>query len=92
MAPGTPTCTSVSVSLPIALSSAISSNGFSLSKNSSTLAAVFVSAPRSISSAARETTPSGIFNRPDAIPEAAAVYHAVSLFSSALFRGKNSAI
>jgi hypothetical protein len=83
IAPGTATCTIASVSLPIAFSSAISSNGFNLSKKFSTSAARLVSAPKSINSAPNENTPSGIFNNPDAIPDAAAVYHAVSLFRSA---------
>ena len=56
----------------MALSSATSSNGFILSKNSSTLAAVSVSAPRSNSSAARENTPSGTLIKPDSIPAAPA--------------------
>ena len=76
----------------MALSSATSSKGFNLSKNCSTSAAVSVPAPKSINSAPKETTPSGIFKRPDAIPAAAAVYHDVSLFSSAVLRGRNSAI
>ena len=49
--PGTPIWIIASVNLPIVLSSATSSKGFILSKNSSTSAARSESAPRSISSA-----------------------------------------
>ena len=68
IAPGIPTCTNASVILPAAFSDAISSNGFILSKNCSTCAALLVSKPRSISSAPRDITPSGTYIRPDAIP------------------------
>ena len=90
--PGTPICIKLSVSLPIALCSATSSNGFSLSKNSSTLAAVSVSAPRSISSAARDTTPSGTFKIPEATPAANDLYQDTSLSFSIELRGMNSDI
>ena len=59
---------SPSVSFPVRVCSATSSNGFILSKNSSTPVAVSVSNPKSISSAPKETKPSGIFKAPDAIP------------------------
>ena len=58
-----------SVILPAAVASAFSSKGFILSKNCSTFAALFVSAPRSISSAPKDTKPSGIFIRPYAMPD-----------------------
>ena len=90
MVPGTPICIIASVSLPIPLSSATSSKGFNLSKNCSTLAAVSVPAPKSINSAPRDTTPSGIFIIPDIIPAAAAVYQEVSLSCSAEFSGTNA--
>ena len=82
-APGTPIDTKASVSLPIPLSAATSSNGLSLSKICSISAAVFVSKPKSISSAPNENTPSGTLIKPDAIPARPAVYHDLSLFSSA---------
>ena len=59
----------VSVIFPAAVASAASSNGFILAKNFSTLAAVFVLAPRSIKFAPSETTPSGILKTPDATPD-----------------------
>jgi hypothetical protein len=73
-APGIPTCTNASVILPAAFLSAISSNGFISSKNCSTCAALFVSKPKSISSAPRDTIPSGTFIRPDTIPASPASY------------------
>ena len=82
-APGIPIWTNASVSLPTALSSAISSKGFNLSKNASTCAAVSVSAPRSMSSAPKDTTPSTVFIRPEAAPAANAVKLDTSLFFSA---------
>ena len=81
--PGIPICTKASDNLPIALCSAISSNGLSLSKNASTCAAVFVSAPRSMSSAPRDTTPSTVFIRPEPRPATNAVAPDTSLLSSA---------
>ena len=66
--PGIPICVNASVSLPTALLWAYSSKGLSLSKNCSTSAAVSVSAPKSINSAASENTPSGTLMIPDAIP------------------------
>ena len=63
--PGKPICINASVSLPTALCSAISSKGFKLSKNVSTFAAVLVSAPKSISSAPNDTTPSTVLIKPD---------------------------
>ena len=81
--PGTPICVNISANLPIVLSSAISSNGFILSKNCSTDAAVLVPAPKSISSAPKDTTPSGTFIKPDAIPATKAVAPETSLSSSA---------
>ena len=62
-----------SVNLPMALSLAISSKGFNLSKNFSTSAAVFVSKPKSINSAPNDITPSGILITPDATPDKAAM-------------------
>jgi hypothetical protein len=81
--PGTPICTKASVNLPIALCSATSSNGFILSKNCSTDAAVSVPAPKSINSAPKDTTPSGTFIKPDANPATKAVAPDTSLLSSA---------
>ena len=46
-------------------------------------------APKSINSAPNETTPSGIFSKPDARPAAVAVYQDLSLSCSAVLRGKN---
>ena len=83
--PGTAICVIASVNLPIVLSSAVSSNIFILSKNSSTDDAVSESAPRSISSAPRDITPSGIFIAPDNNPAPKALYQLVSLFVSAEF-------
>ena len=57
-----------SVILPAVVASAISSKGFIFAKYSSTSAALFVSAPRSISVAPRDTKPSGILKRPEPIP------------------------
>ena len=76
----------------MALSSATSSKGFNLSKNCSTSAALSVSIPRSISSAASDTIPSGTLITPDAIPAAAALYQLTSFSSSAEINGMNSAI
>ena len=87
---GIPIDTNASVILPAPFFSAISSNGFNVSKNCSTFAAVFESAPRSISSAAKETIPSGTLIIPDAIPAAPAVYQLVSLFSSSGIKGTNA--
>jgi hypothetical protein len=72
-----------SVILPAAFASATSSKGFNSSKNFSTSAALLVSKPKSINSAANDTTPSGTFIKPDAKPAAADVYQDVLLFSSA---------
>ena len=85
--PGIPICVKASVSLPIALSSATSSNGFNLSKNFSTSAAVSDPAPKSISSAANEKIPSGTLIIPDAIPAAPAKKKFVGLLFSAPLRG-----
>ena len=71
LAPAVPkdtTCVNASVILPAAFCSATSSNGLILSKNCSTSTAVFVSKPRSTSSAPRDTIPSGIFISPDSTP------------------------
>jgi len=92
MAPGIPIETKASVSLPTTLSSATSSNGFILSKNFSTSAAVFESAPRSTSSAPRDTTPSTVLIKPDTIPAPMAVYQLASLCFSGPSRGMNTAI
>ena len=59
------------------------------SKNFSTSPAVLESAPRSMSSAPRDTTPSTVFNKPDARPAPTDVYQLVSLFCSAGKRGTN---
>ena len=80
---GIPICINASDILPAALCSAISSNGFILSKNVSTCAAVFVSAPRSMSSAPRDTTPSTVLITPDPKPATNAVAPLTSLFFSA---------
>ena len=61
----------------------MSSNIFTLSKNSSTDAAVSESAPRSINSAPRDIIPSGILIAPDANPAPKALYQLVSLLVSA---------
>ena len=82
IAPGTPICTNASTNLPAAFSCAISSNGFILSKNTSTSAARFVSAPKSINSAPNETTPSGTLIIPDTNPAAAALKAFLSLPNS----------
>ena len=68
--PGIPICVNTSVSLPTTLSCAVSSNIFMSSKNCSTPAAVLESAPRSMSSAPRDTTPSTVLRIPDAQPAA----------------------
>jgi len=81
--PGTPILTISSVILPAVVASAISSKGFIFAKNSSTSAALFVSAPRSIRVAPRETKPSGILNRPEPIPANADTNALGLLFSSA---------
>jgi len=57
-----------------------------LSKNSSTSAARFESAPRSISSAPNDTIPSGILIAPDTKPAPKALYQLVSLSCSAEFK------
>ena len=68
-APGTPICTKASTNLPAAASCAFSSNIFILSKACSTLAAASVVIPvASISSAPKDTIPSGTLIIPDAIP------------------------
>ena len=72
--PGTPICTNTSANFPTVLSSATSSKGFILSKNCSTLATVFVSAPKSINSAPNDTIPSGTFIAPDTRPAPRALY------------------
>ena len=65
---GTPMFVITSLILPAAVASAYSSKGFIFAKNSSTFAAVLVSAPRSIKFAPKETNPSGILNKPEPIP------------------------
>jgi len=85
---GTPIETRACVSLPAPCFSAISSKGFKVSKNCSTPAAVFVSKPRSMSSAAKENIPSGTFNTPDAIPAAPAVYQLVSYYLLLVIMGQ----
>ena len=84
--PGTAIWTMASVNFPINLSSATSSKGFNLSKNSSTSAALSVSIPRSINSAPNETIPSGILIIPDARPAAKDLYQLVELSSSAIIK------
>ena len=72
-AAGTPIDTNASVILPAARCSAISSNGFIVSNTCSTFAAAFsVNSNASISSAPRDTKPSGIFKTPEATPASAA--------------------
>ena len=90
--PGIPICVNTSTSLPATLSCAVSSNIFTLSKNCSTSAALFVSAPRSISSAPRDTTPSTVLRIPDAKPAATDENILLSLFSSASDNGTYFAI
>ena len=65
---GTPIFVIISLILPAVVASAYSSKGFIFAKNSSTFAAVLVSAPRSIKFAPKETKPSGILNKPEPIP------------------------
>ena len=84
--PGTAICIIDSVSLPINLSSATSSKGFILSKYSSTSAAIFESAPRSINSAPSDIIPSGTFIAPDTRPAPRALYQLTSLSCSAEFK------
>jgi len=62
------------------------------SKNCSTPATVFESAPRSTSSAPRDTTPSTVLINPDTKPAPTDVYHDAELFSSAGISGTNFAI
>ena len=81
--PGTPILTINSVILPAVVASAISSKGFIFAKNSSTSAALFVSAPISIKVAPNETKPSGILNKPEPIPAKADTNALGLLFSSA---------
>ena len=81
--PGTPMLTISSVILPAVVASAISSKGFILAKNSSTSAALSVSAPISINVAPSETKPSGILNKPEPIPAKADTNALGLLFSSA---------
>ena len=90
MVPGTPTCTKVSANLPIALSSATSSNILMVSKAFSTFAAVSVSKPKSINSAPNDIIPSGTFIKPDATPARPATKAFVSLPSSSSIRLKTS--
>ena len=85
-APGIAIEVIASVNLPIALSSATSSNGFNLSKNFSTSTAYSVSKPKSISSAANDTTPSGILIKPEATPATPATNAFVSLGLSSSIR------
>ena len=61
------------------------------SKNYSISPAVLESAPRSTSSAPRDTTPSTVFNKPDANPAPIDANIFVSLFFSAGIKGTNSA-
>ena len=90
-AAGTPIDTNASTILPAARCSAISSNGFIVSNTCSTFAAAFsVNSNASISSAPRDTKPSGIFNTPDATPASAASICDTSWLSSAsVLRGSN---
>ena len=60
--------TKSSVIFPAVVASAASSNGFIFAKNSSTSAALLVSAPKSIKLSPNENNPSGILNYPDPIP------------------------
>ena len=85
--PGIPICVNTSTSLPATLSCAVSSNIFTSSKNCSTLAAVLESAPRSMSSAPKDTTPSTVLRIPDAKPAATDENILLSLFSSASVNG-----
>ena len=66
--PGTPMLTISSVILPAAVASAASSNGFILSKNSSTASALSLSTPKSKRVAPKLATPSKILNTPDPKP------------------------
>ena len=75
---GKPICVITSVSLPNALCSATSSNGFILSKNFSTSTAYSVPKPKSISSAPNDTIPSGTLIKPDAMPATPAVIELTS--------------
>ena len=61
------------------------------SKNFSMSPAVLESAPRSMSSAPRDTTPSTVFSKPDASPAPTDANIFVSLFFSAGINGVNSA-
>ena len=72
-----------SVILPAVVASAYSSKGFIFAKNSSTLATLLVSAPKSNNVAPSETKPSGILNRPDPIPASAERKALGLLFSAA---------
>ena len=60
---------------------------FILSKKLSTSAAVLLSAPRSISSAPRDTTPSTVLINPDARPAPNDANILLSLFNSASVNG-----
>ena len=66
--PGIPTLTRTSAIFPAAVASAFSSHSVRSSNHFSTSAALLVSAPRSMSSAPRETIPLGIAIKPDPIP------------------------
>ena len=61
--------TNSSVILPAAVASAFSSNVVRSSKYCSTLAALFVPAPRSMSVAPNENRPLGIAMAPETIPD-----------------------
>ena len=82
---GTPIETNASNILPAAFCSATSSKGFILSKKSSTLAAELTVKPvTSISSAPKDTKPSGIFKTPDNIPASPASNCDIELSPSGL--------
>ena len=90
--PGIPICVNTSTSLPTVLSCAVSSKIFMSSKNLSISATLLESAPRSMSSAPRDTTPSTVLINPDARPAPIDVYQAAELFSSDGINGTNFAI
>ena len=80
--PGIPMLTINSVILPAVVASAISSNSVRSSKNFSTSAALFVSAPRSIKVAPSEKNPLGIDIIPEPIPANTDCNVLISLYSS----------
>ena len=67
-----------------------STTTFTLSYQVGSSAAVLVSRPKSINSAANEKTPSGTLIKPDAIPLAKDEYQDRSLSLSASLSGRNS--